>query len=257
MENYSFSVTATSGTNIPGFQWQVSTDGGLSYTNIAGETNSNLSINNAAITLNGNIYRVIVSSNGCNSITSNAVSLRVSNKPAIVLTLPATSNNNPSVNTMIYATVSPANAKILYSWKRNGVIISNILNALTIAVDDEASYQVTITDISTGCQSTSNTINTLASKSDNLIANRVFVYPNPVKTTMQVRYNNSTSANKGTMVNIYDEKGIRVFSKAYAITGTFGRMDVDMSGMQNGTYMIYITDNQGKKLGAGKVVKVN
>ena len=74
---------------------------------------------------------------------------------------------------------------------------------------------------------------------------------------MQVRYNNSTSANRGTMLNIYDEKGVRVFSKAYAITGTFGRMDVDMSGMQNGTYMIYIMDNSGKKLGGSKVIKIN
>ena len=257
LENYSFSVTATSGTNVPGFQWQVSTDGGISFTNIQGEINASLSINNAAINLNGNIYRVVVSSNGCNSVISNAVSLRVSNKPAVVLTLPATSSTNPSVNTMIYATISPANANILYSWKRNGIILPITVSSLTIAVDDEAAYEVTITDIVTGCQSTSNVINTLASRSDNLVANKVFIYPNPVKTTMQVRFNNSTSANRGTMLNIYDEKGVMVYSKSYPITGTFGRMDVDMSRMQNGTYLIYIMDNSGKKLGGSKVLKIN
>ena len=257
LENYSFSVTASSGTNVPTYQWQVSTDGGISFTNILGETNASLTINNAAINLNGNIYRVVVSSNGCNSVISNAVSLRLSIKPTVVLTIPAASNNNPSANTTIYTTVNPASLKVLYSWKRNGVIIPNMLSFLIIAVDDEAAYEVTITDITTGCQSTSNTINTLASKSDNLIANKLFVYPNPVKTTLQVRYNNSASLNRNTLLNIYDEKGLKVFSKAYVISGTFGRMDVDMSRFQSGTYIINLMDNFGKKLSAGKVVKVN
>ena len=258
LANYSFSVMATSGTNTPTYQWQLSTDGGITFGNIPDEKGAILFINNAPLSLSGNIYRVVISTTGCNTINSNAVMLKVSSKPAVVIIAPETSNLNPSVNSMIYSTVSPVNLNIVYSWKRNGAIIPNTLTAssITLAVDDEATYQVTIIDISTGCQSVSNVINTLASKSDNLIANRVFIYPNPVRTTMQVRYNNSTSANRGTMLNIYDEKGVRVFSKAYAITGTFGRMDVDMSGMQNGTYMIYIMDNSGNKLGGGKVIKI-
>ena len=74
---------------------------------------------------------------------------------------------------------------------------------------------------------------------------------------MQVRFNNSTSVDRGTMLNIYDTKGIRIFTKAYVINGTFGRMDVDMSGMQNGIYLVYIMDKTGKKLGESKVVKIN
>ncbi len=257
LENYLFTVTAISGTNVPTYQWQVSTDGGLTFTNIVGETNATLSINNAAITLSENIYRVVVSSSGCNNVISSAVSLRLSIKPTIFLTIPAASNTNPTANTTIYTTVNPQGLKVLYTWKRNGVIIPNMLSLLTIAVDDEATYDVTITDITTGCQSTSNTINTLASKSDNLIANRLFVYPNPVKTILQVRYNNSANSNRNTMLNVYDEKGLRVFSKDYIISGTYGRMDVDMSRFQSGTYMIYLMDNFGKRLSTGKVVKVN
>ena len=258
LANYSFSVTAASGTNTPTYQWQVSTDGGLTFTNIPGETGAMLSINNAALALNGNIYRVIVSSTSCNSINSNAVMLKLSAKPGVVITAPTAANNNPAVNTMIFATVSPANLNILYSWKRNGIVISSAIASpsITIAVDDQASYELTVTDVSTGCQSTSNIVNTLASRSDNLLAGKVYIYPNPVRTTMQVRFNNSTSVNRGTMLNIYDEKGLRVFSKAYSIAGTSGRMDVNMSGMQNGTYLVYIMDNSGNKLGGSKVVKI-
>ena len=59
------------------------------------------------------------------------------------------------------------------------------------------------------------------------------------------------------MLNIYDGKGVRVFSKAYSISGTFGRMDVDMSRLQDGMYMVYLMDYSGKKLAGSKVVKVN
>ena len=266
LDNYTFSVTAVGG-NLT-YQWQVSTDGGTTYDNVSrgvpsslasSGTISNYTITNAPMSLSGNFYRVVVTEQPCGFIITPGVSLTLSKKPVVDIAAAAVSNTNAAVNSMIIATVNPGNLNILYSWKRNGTIIPNTLTAssITLAVDDEATYQVTIIDISTGCQSVSNVINTLASKSDNLIANRVFIYPNPVSTTMQVRYNNSTSTNRGTMLNIYDEKGVRVFSKAYAITGTFGRMDVDMSGMQNGIYMIYIMDNSGNKLGGGKVIKIN
>ena len=266
LDNYTFNVTATGG-NLS-YQWQVSTDGGTTYFNVSPATPSSLStsgttamytINSAPISLSGNIYRVIVTGQPCGIFITPGAQLRLSNKPVVVLTAAIVSNTNPAVNSMIVATVTPASATIIYLWKRNGVLLPNTLSAtsITLAVDDEAAYQVTTTDIVTGCQSTSNTINTSASTSDNLLKGRVFVYPNPVKTTMQVRFNNSTSINRATMLNIYDEKGSRVFSRPYPITGTFGRMDVNMSGMQDGTYFIYITDNTGKKLGGGKVVKLN
>ena len=266
LDNYTFNVTATGGTLA--YQWQVSTDNGATYFNVSPATPSSpatsgtistYTINNAPISLNGTLYRVTVTGQPCGIVITPGAQLRLSNKPVVVLTAPVASNTNPSVNSMILVTVSPANANIIYLWKRNGILLPNKLSStsITLAVDDEASYEVTVTDVATGCQSTSNTINTLASKSDNLLTGRVFVYPNPVRTMMQVRFNNSTSINRSTMLNIYDEKGVRVFSKAYAITGTFGRMDVNMSGMQNGTYLIYIMDNTGKKLAGGKVLKLN
>ncbi len=270
-DNYTFSVAATAPVGATlAYQWQVSYDGGTIFTNVipgtppspsTNGTAATYTVNAAPLSASGYLYRVVVSINGqpCGAVTTSAVALRLSNKPAVELTYPLTSTTNPAVNRMIFATVSPANANISYSWKRNGVVIPNTLMATSfvLAVDDNASYQVTITDLSTGCQSISNTIATTARTSDNLLLNRVFIYPNPVRTTMQVRFNNSTSADRGTMLNIYDSKGIRVFTKAYVVNGTFGRMDVDMSTFQNGTYLVYVMDKAGNKLGGGKVVKLN
>ena len=259
LTTYSFSVTATSGINTPTYQWQVSTDGGATFTNIPGETNATLTIANAGLNLNGNIYRVVVSSIGCNSITSNSALLRLSNKPTVVLTKTTTSSNNPAVNSQLFTTLSPANANVLYTWRRNGVIIPNTLTAtsITLNVDDAAVYSVKVTDGTTQCQSDSSTVTTTARTSDNLLFNKVFIYPNPVKTMMQIRFNNSDVTDRATMVNIYDEKGGKVYEKSYTINNTFGRMDVDMSRMQNGVYMVYLMDKNGKRLAGSKVVKLN
>jgi len=262
-DNFTFSVTAVGGTF---YQWQSSPTGlPGTFTNIAGASGPSLTsytITGAPLFLNGTFYRVfgtVLCGAGISSDTSTSARLVLSNRSAVVLTAPATSTNNPAVNSMIFATVSPANANVLYTWKRNGVIIPNTLGAtsITLNVDDAATYEVTITDISTQCQSVSNKITTLASTSDNLLKDRIFVYPNPVRSIMQIRFNNSTSTDRATMVNIYDEKGARVFAKSYIVNNTFGRMDVDMSRMQNGVYMIYLMDKNGKRLAGSKVVKLN
>lgn len=71
----SFSASAT-GNNIT-YQWQVSTDGGNSFSNISGETNNQLSISNVNATLNNNRYRVVITSSTCGAINSNAATLLV------------------------------------------------------------------------------------------------------------------------------------------------------------------------------------
>ncbi|MFD2607502.1 VCBS domain-containing protein [Euzebyella marina] len=43
-----------------GYQWQVSTDGGISFNNIGGETNATLVVNDVTFGDNGNIYKVLV-----------------------------------------------------------------------------------------------------------------------------------------------------------------------------------------------------
>ena len=58
------------------YQWQQSTDGGASFSDLPGETNTTLSFY-ASKSLNGFQYRVIGSSPGCSAITSSARKLTV------------------------------------------------------------------------------------------------------------------------------------------------------------------------------------
>jgi hypothetical protein len=74
----SFSVTTTGST--PTYQWQVSTDGGSTWSDISGETNSSLSLTGLTVTSNTYKYRCSLNSG---SINSNAALLTVYAAPTI------------------------------------------------------------------------------------------------------------------------------------------------------------------------------
>jgi hypothetical protein len=80
-QNAQFSVAAT-GSPAPGYQWQVSTDGGISFAALAnngtysGAASATLSLAAASAALDGSRYRCIAT-NATGSATSNAASLTV------------------------------------------------------------------------------------------------------------------------------------------------------------------------------------
>lgn len=66
--------------NVGAIQWQSSSNGINSWTNISGATSSNLNINPLTITT---YYRVVVTSGNCSSVNSNVVTITVST-PSVV-----------------------------------------------------------------------------------------------------------------------------------------------------------------------------
>jgi hypothetical protein len=76
---FTFSASA-SGTPIPSVQWQVSTDSGATFTNIAGATDTTYSTT-ASLGDNGNQYRAVFT-NSEGSVTTNAATLTVN--PAVL-----------------------------------------------------------------------------------------------------------------------------------------------------------------------------
>ena len=89
-----FSATA-SGTPAPTVQWQLSTDGGATYANVAGATSTSYTTPATAVADSGKKYRAVFS-NASGSATSNAATLTVSAAPA-----------TPTVNTQ------PANVSVI------------------------------------------------------------------------------------------------------------------------------------------------
>ncbi|MFC5194067.1 GEVED domain-containing protein [Bizionia hallyeonensis] len=78
--NATFSVAAT-GTPAPTYQWQVSTNGGTTWTNVtggSGATTNTYTTGATSAPMNGNQYRCVVT-NSCGAVTSAARTLTLSN----------------------------------------------------------------------------------------------------------------------------------------------------------------------------------
>lgn len=110
--NATFSVTAT-GTN-PAYQWQISTNGGGTWSNISGATAATYTVSNTTAAMNGHQFKVIVSNSCPSSITSNAVVLTV--------TTPASITNQPASATVCAPagasfTVAATGPALTYQWQ--------------------------------------------------------------------------------------------------------------------------------------------
>jgi alpha-tubulin suppressor-like RCC1 family protein len=80
-QNASFEATA-SGQPTPSLQWQSSTNGGSTWSNISGATSTTFTILNASTTLSGHEYRTVFT-NSLGKATSQAATLTVQKAPAV------------------------------------------------------------------------------------------------------------------------------------------------------------------------------
>ncbi len=107
-----FAVTA-SGLS-PSYQWQVSTNGGTTFTNIAGQTSDTLSLVAVTASMSGNQYRAIVAS--CNPAGVNsAVAILTVNAPIAITSGPASVSACENANAVF--TVVTNGAGPSYQWQ--------------------------------------------------------------------------------------------------------------------------------------------
>jgi hypothetical protein len=76
-------TTACSGSPAPTVQWQISTDTGVTWTNVSGATSTTLTTPATSAALSANQYRAICT-NTAGSATSNAATLTVNTAPQVV-----------------------------------------------------------------------------------------------------------------------------------------------------------------------------
>ncbi|MEN9963793.1 MAG: hypothetical protein RL582_888 [Bacteroidota bacterium] len=125
--NYTFNVTgAGGGLN---YQWQISTNGGTSFTNISGANASSYTINNVTLGQNNNQYKVIVTGSCPGTVTSNSAILTVGNAPNIT-TQPENIVNCEGATTTFVSAASGSG--ISYQWQvstNGGATFTNIAGA--------------------------------------------------------------------------------------------------------------------------------
>ncbi len=86
-QSTTFTAAGASGNPAPTVQWQVSTDGGNTFTPITGATSTTLSITNATAAQNGTEYEAVFT-NSVGSVTTSAATLTVDYAPTVT--------NNPT-----------------------------------------------------------------------------------------------------------------------------------------------------------------
>jgi hypothetical protein len=127
----SFSVTAT-GTSL-NYQWQCSTDGGTSYSDISDAINATLTLTNVTLGENGYRYRVVVS-NAIGNVTSDAAILTVNAASAAPqFTTPPANASVVAPNTATFSVVATGNPVPTLQWQTStdGGTAWNSINGAT------------------------------------------------------------------------------------------------------------------------------
>jgi gliding motility-associated-like protein len=125
----SFTVAAT-GTNLT-YQWQVSTDAGVSFSNIAFATSAVLNMNNVSVASNGNRYRAIITGT-CSVETTVPATLTVADK-AIIDAQPQSQVACAASAATFEATISGLNLSYQWLVSTDGGTSFNNVNGATAA----------------------------------------------------------------------------------------------------------------------------
>ena len=251
----SFTASAATGNPIT-YQWQVSTDGGGTWTTVtnggvySGATTGTLTLTGVPANYANNQYRAVLSVTACTStVITSAATLTVNPLPVIVINAAPYQALYPGITTTITAAVSP-NAAATYQWYKDGVAIPGATAAtIVVDVDNVGDYSVTVNDVN-GCSSSSSSL-TIANAPNDIL----FIYPSPNTGQFQVRYYN-TPGNTSNIRNltIFDSKGARVYSKTYDVNVPYTKMDVNMSNYSKGIYHVELSDRNGNRLKTGSVL---
>nr|WP_199000327.1 T9SS type A sorting domain-containing protein [Flavobacterium sp. ASV13] len=144
--NTTFNVTATNATS---YKWQVNTGSGFTdLTNGApysGVTTATLTITGATTSMNGYLYRCVVS--GAGSVNSNSATLSI---PNTIVTTTAQTNVSCNGGNTGSATISASGgfAPYTYSWSLSSTIVGTTATVTNLTA---GTYTVTVTD-NIGCQ---------------------------------------------------------------------------------------------------------
>jgi len=161
----SFAVTAT-GTNI-NYQWQESTDGGVTYTNLAnatpysGVTTPTLTINPTTNAMNNNRYRCVISGTCPPNANSNGAILTVVALPNVVVTPASTCGGVAGTN----GTLLTATGANTYTWSPIAGLYSDAVAVTPYVANTQTAtvyaaptvftaYTVSGTNTTTGCVGT-------------------------------------------------------------------------------------------------------
>jgi len=251
--NATFTVTPTGGTPSS-YQWQVSTDAGATWTNIAGATNATYTVSGATSAQNGYRYRAVMAATPCaGTVNSASGTLTVNPLPAVTLT--ATDLLlTPGQTSTLSATSNPSGTS--YTWTLNGSPAPGATTASTYSanIDRQGTYVVTATTAA-GCTSSAALAGTVTIGSE--ASDRLWIYPNPSDGAFQVRLYYGGSITEKRRVSIFKSNGQLIMEKDFYldnVSNPYLRMDFDLSRYAAGTYVVKVNNVHNGNIVSGLVI---
>ena len=247
-QNSTVTFTAAATGTIQTTQWQVSTNGGTTWTDIAGATATTLTLTNVQPSQNGYRYRLSLANTGCGTVNSNGAILTVNPLPTVSLGMnPAGQTQlRPGMLTTVTVNSTPAGAS--YQWFVNGVAQPSITGS-SYAVDAYhlGTYTVTVTDVN-GCVNTTSGITFTALPTSNL-----FIYPNPTTGAFYVTYY-MARLDRPVSITLIDMKGRRIAVRYETTSAPYTRFDFSSAKLAAGIYVIEFRNQVGDLLDKGQLV---
>ena len=249
-QNGSVTFTAAATGTVTTTQWQVSINGGTTWTDISGANTTTLTLTNVQPSQNGYRYRLVLSNAGCGAVNSNAATLTVNPLPTVSLGLSPAGQTQlrPGMLTTVTVNSSPAGAS--YQWFINGVAEPSITgSSYPVDAYHLGTYTVRVTDVN-GCVSTTAGVTFTA-----LATSQLFIYPNPTSGAYYVTYYMPQLNTPVTLV-VIDMMGRRIVERHAVTTAPYTRFDFSNSKLAAGVYIIEFRNSGGDRLAAGQLVVV-
>jgi hypothetical protein len=246
--NVSFTAAGT-GVGL-GYQWQVSTDNGNSYNNIAGANSATLNLNNVTAAMNGYRYRALLQSTQCAPQPSQSALLTVHALPSVSLTT-SIGAILPGQQATLTAVINGSGGNISTNWFYNNGPLNNPGNTLAVDIQQLGQYHLQVQESwadGSVCSAQSAPVEISAAASS-----RLFIFPSPNDGRFNVSYYNSSGATAARTVTVYDAKGATVYQERFNIAGPYTLLDIDITPAQRGVYLVMISDASGSKIAEGKV----
>lgn len=232
------------------YQWQVSSNGGVDFSNISGAIQFNYTISNVTAAMNNNQYRCLVLRSGCITPTaSSAASLTVNELPTVSISAAPYTKLLPGLTTTITATVNVAVSPFSYRWRLGSAILGSVTgNTYTADISRLGDYRVEIIDAK-GCvgQSALLTIGDSAS-------NKFFILPNPNSGLFAISLYNPGGGIAERQVTIYNALGAKIIFDKATISGAYGLLYYDISPAARGMYYVVLSDGAGRVLAKAKML---
>ncbi len=229
--NPTFSVTATTAVGSLTYQWQVSTNSGTTWTNIAGATTNTFSQTNIPVGQNGYQYRVAVTA-GCGTSNSNAATITVNTFPVASITnLPTTL----CLTDPVYALTASQTGG---TWNGPGVTGSNFSPSAAGLGTKAINYVLT----NAGCVTTKSSVIQVNECSERHLRlyqfQAITVYPSPNNGRFSIRINSDLYNNLG--VRIFNSLGQQIQTRQFSGLAYGSVVSLDISHMPSGVYQLFI-----------------